>query len=117
MRKSPFLMRLRPYLCMLLFLACVYFLVDVPSHGNHKNAYGVYVARHYMPVQRKLSGKWPTSLNGVTSEFHRNYFRSLEIVKSDDKSCHYVLHLRGYYPWTQDSLTCDSTLNGGSCHW
>lgn len=79
-----------------------------------------YVAGIYMPAQRRLTGKWPTNLDGlpnyfradkkrnVVTEVMRNYYdnyESLEVIKVDKKAYHYRIRLKNR------TADCHSSIN------
>lgn len=94
-----------------LFFTFIYVYVSYMTYAKYRSVYIDYVADRYMPAQKHLTGLWPKDLSNLhkffatdtrrshhgVSRFHQKYFHTLEITKSDDVSCHFNLHLKGFW--------------------
>ena len=82
----------------LLFLVVVFVYTDYMGYAKRKMVYTHSVWR-YLAQEKRKNGKWPTDLRVFSqrSSFHRQNYQSMEIVQSDDKSCRFRLHLRGFW--------------------
>jgi hypothetical protein len=111
--------------------ACTLFIVFLMFYIAVKrvNSYTFmnYTASVYLPAQRRLNGKWPTNLHGLSAyvkaeekrkgksymldDVLRDYhqlFQSMEIVKADRNTMNFRLHLKY---WSAD---CKSTVHPDS---
>lgn len=93
---------------------CGYALISRHVKAVSKVLYTDY-AIDYMAIQKHLTGKWPTNLDGLPADvkaekdqtqayytherldrilnFHKDFYQRMEIVSSSDKKCSYILHL------------------------
>jgi hypothetical protein len=121
---------LRKYRWLLLAIAVVLVGMRIEllrvQEAFHSKAYQGYVMT-YVSAQKRLTGKWPTDLNGlpryVESErnqteayyvrerleivlnYHQRNYEKIEAVRKDGKSYTYILHLKG------EKMECNSEID------
>ena len=103
-------------LILVLAVAYAYRQIKIYDYGIRVFNYKDYLVCDYIPAQKKRTGQWPTGLEGLSAqvskqlrdgsaghgeeqlnlvlEFHRQNYRSLEIVSSSEEKCIYILHLK-----------------------
>jgi hypothetical protein len=115
-------------LIIVLLLSWVTYQLNKLGGVLESSAFADYVSSVYIPAERRRSGKWPTTLDGLPGYFkshkdstplfdyavdyyHYKRFRHIEVIKITPEYFLYRLHTNDWTP------VCQSTVNpdDGNC--